>query len=520
MQGSLLCSSLCVPRSRLLPTFISCLPLTFNKTFITPHNYISHRLRFLQSPNHSYYHHRLLTSSTLTTSPTQLSGSNNTPNDKQPSQSLLSYIKDKASQKAVRKIHQAVVDTEAGESEWSNMNEKVDAAIFRTATRALVRATRIDLASEIYRLRTQARESRPDQIPPDFPLAASMLKATFKHARKRKEKAEICDLILSEMEQDCKTLSEITDNDPQQKQRAFAAIMSMMTTLLNEQHTEKAQTLLGYLWKLSATQAGHDLDVHEYNTLIRLFGKQRLLDAVFSILDLIHKNNVPPNTETFEFLANATVRQIEFVTGAVSVDTLPEPMGVEVAFVGRSNVGKSSLVNMICNRKALAYVSGRPGKTQQFNYFLVNGLDPESRFYMVDLPGVGYAKVPKAIQDSWKTFMWQYLKFRQSLTVIFHLVDGRHGALKDDELLMETIASVQREFAYVVVLTKMDKMSKQKAKRSVLDKTRAALKRNGCPQDTPIILTSATSRLGKEDMWRHLRSGLSLLQPGMKSKNG
>jgi len=100
-----------------------------------------------------------------------------------------------------------------------------------------------------------------------------------------------------------------------------------------------------------------------------------------------------PDAETVEFIANAAVRTVDFVTGAVSMDTLPEALP-EACFAGRSNVGKSSLVNMVTNRKKLAFRSKTPGKTQQFNYFVVNkdeGIG--SKFYLVDLPGVGYAEV-------------------------------------------------------------------------------------------------------------------------------
>jgi GTP-binding protein EngB required for normal cell division len=121
-------------------------------------------------------------------------------------------------------------------------------------------------------------------------------------------------------------------------------------------------------------------------------------------------------------VANAAVRSVQFVTGAVSMETLPKKWLPEAAFIGRSNVGKSSLINMVCNRKALAYTSKRPGKTQQFNYFEVNGeqqssssgsskggsskvvkpavkgrIDAQQAFYIVDLPGIGYAKVPQYV---------------------------------------------------------------------------------------------------------------------------
>lgn len=255
------------------------------------------------------------------------------------------------------------------------------------------------------------------------------------------------------------------------------------------------------------------VDVVDWNTAIRLLGKARALDAVFNMLDAMSAAGVERNDETFEFLANAAVRQVHFVKGAVSMDTLPEPLGAEVAFVGRSNVGKSSLVNMICNRKALAKVSRRPGKTQQFNYFLVNESDGDSQFYIVDLPGVGYAKVPKQLQVEWLRFMRQYLRYRSSLGVVFHLVDGRHGALGDDEMLMEEMGRIRGSCHYVVVLTKMDKSTIRKKKtQDIIRATREALLKHGCAQDVAIVLTSAVSKMGRDEMWRHLQTGLKLLQ--------
>lgn len=110
-----------------------------------------------------------------------------------------------------------------------------------------------------------------------------------------------------------------------------------------------------------------------------------------------------PDTEAYTHLSNALVKTVEFVAGAVSMDTLPARKLQEAVFIGRSNVGKSSLLNMICNRKDLAYVSKQPGKTQQFNYFTVND-KTKSSFYFVDIPGVGYAKVSQEQRGKWVQF--------------------------------------------------------------------------------------------------------------------
>lgn len=254
------------------------------------------------------------------------------------------------------------------------------------------------------------------------------------------------------------------------------------------------------------------LSITDYNELLRILGKARKLNAVFTVLDMMCEHDVCRDNVTFEHLSNAALRQVRFITGAVSMQTLPSDQGIpEVAFIGRSNVGKSSLVNMVCNRKALAKVSRRPGKTQQFNYFLVN--ENDDRFHMVDLPGVGYAKVPRAVQMEWLRFMRQYFRLRDDLSLVFHLVDGRHGPLKDDVELMREMGIVRGAFKYVIVLTKMDKTGGKMAKSSILNATRRALTDSGCAEDTPIVVTSATTKLGRDDMWRYLRSSILPQKP-------
>lgn len=432
-----------------------------------------------------------------------------------PSQkSLLQYIKAKAGTGAVRKIVSTVQETEAGSGQWGESGLKPDANAYRNAIRALLKAGRTDLAVELYRLRMKSRASRPDELPTDFPLASSVIRAVLRDCKKRKLRALDSQDIFDEVKKDCvfpvQNSVENSSAVSQNVARKAQALISIMNAFLTDGDVQRGTEALNVLKTLGATGPSAALPVTEYNTAIRHLGKSRSMTGVFYILDLMRASQVEPNNETFEFLANSAVRQVEFVTGAVSMETLPTPTSAEVAFVGRSNVGKSSLVNMLCNRKALAYVSGTPGKTQQFNYFLVNGRDREQQFYMVDLPGVGYAKVPKPVQEAWTNFMRQYFMYRTSLRLIFHLVDGRHGALADDEALMRQMSSTgKRQDEYVIVLTKMDKMSKQKAKRSILDKTREALVRNGCPRETPIVLTSASSKLGREEMWRHLQAVLT-----------
>ncbi|CAM9173902.1 unnamed protein product, partial [Hapterophycus canaliculatus] len=133
----------------------------------------------------------------------------------------------------------------------------------------------------------------------------------------------------------------------------------------------------------------------------------------------------------------------------------------EVVFVGRSNVGKSSLVNMLVNRKALAPTSAVPGFTQHFNYYAVNkGRRKSPSFFLVDVPGLGYARADDGRMDSWKSTLQRYLGVRESLRVVFHLIDGRTGLQKADEQLVSLMMNEnQGRSSYVVVVTKCDKVN-------------------------------------------------------------
>lgn len=292
---------------------------------------------------------------------------------------------------------------------------------------------------------------------------------------------------------------------------AVMGLGGVVVVLLKKEEGGLAGRVLKVVFDLGV-KYGVFVSVGVGNEMIRLLGKIKRLGDVFLVVDGMKMAGVELNDETFEFLANAVVKQVEFVTSAVSMGTLPEPMCPEVAFVGRSNVGKSSLLNMLCNRKTLAYTSQRPGKTQQFNYFLVNSKSTDSKFYLVDLPGVGYAKVPGYVQAEWLEFMVQYLEGRKNLAVVLHLIDGRHGIKVDDFDLMHLVGSGRCGAEYVVVLTKMDKLDKQKAKSSVVDEIRSAFVREGVPEETPIILSSSLTKLGRDELWRYLRMGLPTLQ--------
>ena len=149
-----------------------------------------------------------------------------------------------------------------------------------------------------------------------------------------------------------------------------------------------------------------------------------------------------------------------FLTSAPDLATCPEPLVPEVCFAGRSNVGKSSLINALVNRKKLAFTSNVPGKTQTINYYDIDG-----KMYLVDLPGYGFAKVPEKERKRWGKAIKRYLSERSTLKLVLHIADARHKPTKLDEELFYWLASNQRPFA--VLMSKGDKLSHNKRQKSI-----------------------------------------------------
>jgi GTP-binding protein len=153
------------------------------------------------------------------------------------------------------------------------------------------------------------------------------------------------------------------------------------------------------------------------------------------------------------------IKKSDFITSAVKPEQYPLDGRAEVAFVGRSNVGKSSIINALTNRRHLAKVSGIPGKTRLINFFLIN-----DSFYLVDLPGYGYAKVSKVEKESWGKIIETYLVGRQELKRVILLVDCRHKPTGDDVLMFNWIKHYGYEV--IVVATKSDKLTKNELRKS------------------------------------------------------
>lgn len=145
-------------------------------------------------------------------------------------------------------------------------------------------------------------------------------------------------------------------------------------------------------------------------------------------------------------------KKCDFVLSVANLNQLPDGDRVEVAFAGRSNVGKSSLINALFGQKKLAKTSSTPGRTQQLNYFNL-----DDKLYLVDLPGYGFAKAPKDIVKNWQKLINSYLVGRATLRRVFLLIDSRHGIKKIDEEIMEMLDKAA--VTYQIVLTKIDKIS-------------------------------------------------------------
>lgn len=151
-----------------------------------------------------------------------------------------------------------------------------------------------------------------------------------------------------------------------------------------------------------------------------------------------------------------------FVLSVANLKQLPADNLVEIAFAGRSNVGKSSLINALFEQKKLAKTSSTPGRTQQLNYFNLN-----NQLYLVDLPGYGFAKAPKDIVKNWQNLINTYLVGRASLRRVFLLIDSRHGIKKIDEEIMDMLDKAA--VIYQIVLTKIDKISSNELNRILKD---------------------------------------------------
>ncbi|MCH2232892.1 MAG: ribosome biogenesis GTP-binding protein YihA/YsxC [Crocinitomicaceae bacterium] len=189
------------------------------------------------------------------------------------------------------------------------------------------------------------------------------------------------------------------------------------------------------------------------------------------------------------------INSAKFVISNTDIKKCPKPDRPEYAFIGRSNVGKSSLINMLTNNKKLAKTSGKPGKTQLINHFEIN-----DEWYLVDLPGYGYAQVSKSSRVKWQKFIETYLLKRENLMNVFVLIDSRHPPQKIDLEFMEWLGT--KGIPFSMVFTKADKCSSNELRKSQMKYKNEMLKTwEFMP---PVFITSSTSKLGQEKLLNYI----------------
>lgn len=195
------------------------------------------------------------------------------------------------------------------------------------------------------------------------------------------------------------------------------------------------------------------------------------------------------------------IKSASFVISNKDLNKCPVPDKPEYAFIGRSNVGKSSLINMLCNEKNLAKTSQRPGKTQLINHFVINS-KTEDPWYLVDLPGYGFAKVPVKLKNKWLGFITSFLKNRQNLLCTFVLIDSRLEPQKIDLEFMQWLG--ENEIPFVIVFTKTDKL-KSAEKKSFLENYKSAMLKVWEEMPT-VFVSSAEKHEGKEELLSFISS--------------
>ena len=189
------------------------------------------------------------------------------------------------------------------------------------------------------------------------------------------------------------------------------------------------------------------------------------------------------------------IKQAEFVISNTDLRLCPEPNMPEYAFIGRSNVGKSSLINVLTNNKSLAKISSKPGKTRLINHFLIN-----KEWYLVDLPGYGYAKVNHNAREQFQKFISRYMTTRENLTNVFVLVDSRHKPQEIDLDFMIWLG--EHGVPFSMIFTKFDKLKKSEQKKSIRIYETEMLK--VWEEMPPYFITSSVSSEGKEELLAYI----------------
>ncbi|MCI8938661.1 MAG: YihA family ribosome biogenesis GTP-binding protein [Dorea sp.] len=184
------------------------------------------------------------------------------------------------------------------------------------------------------------------------------------------------------------------------------------------------------------------------------------------------------------------IRSLELETVCGITSRLPENTLPEIAFAGKSNVGKSSLINGLMNRKSFARISGTPGKTQTINFYNIN-----QELYLVDLPGYGYAKVSEKEKQKWGRMIERYLHSSKQLKAVFLLIDIRHDPSANDKLMYDWILA--QGYRPIIIATKLDKIKRSQAAKHV----KAVRQGLGLGTDAKVIPFSAVSKQGRDEIW-------------------
>jgi len=201
------------------------------------------------------------------------------------------------------------------------------------------------------------------------------------------------------------------------------------------------------------------------------------------------------------------VNNVELEAVGTAPEHYPEASVPEFAFIGRSNVGKSSLINTMMNRKALARTSGTPGKTRTINFYNV-----EKKLYFVDLPGYGYARASKSESEKWGKMIETYLKTRETLCRILLLIDIRHEPSANDKLMFDWLRYYDKPF--IIIATKADKL-----KRSQVQKHVAMLRRTlELDKETAIIPFSSETKSGRDELWAQIDACCQEIPPETADK--
>mgnify|MGYP005722059113 FL=1 len=197
------------------------------------------------------------------------------------------------------------------------------------------------------------------------------------------------------------------------------------------------------------------------------------------------------------------IKSAKFVVSNQKVSKCPNSSLPEYAFIGRSNVGKSSLINMLTNQKRLAKISGKPGKTQLINHFIIN-----NQWYLVDLPGYGYARVSKNEKNTFQKYITQYFKERKQLLCAFVLIDIRHEPQKIDLKFMQWLA--ENQIAFNIIFTKSDKQKLNLVEKNIVNYKKVM--KETWEEMPNYFITSSTKYIGKEILLNYIEKINSLTQ--------